>query len=115
MRGYAHLSFGAMVGCIVGNCFSYSFMGAVAGGIASILSDIDHPYSLILKPLQPLSSWIESEFGHRGCTHNIWFCLFISILAVIVSRALFSSNASFDPFYLIFEFSGGNLVESSVG
>jgi len=90
MYGVTHLSFGAVVGCIAGQCLGYPFVGAVVGGIASIIPDIDHPYSLIGKLFRPLSSWIYSEFDHRGCIHTIWFCMFISILAVIVSRSFFS-------------------------
>lgn len=59
--------------------------GAVAGGIAAMIPDIDEPHSHIGKPLFFLSIPINKIFGHRTLTHSL---LFTAMLRLILSPFL---------------------------
>jgi inner membrane protein len=60
--------------------------GAVVGGIAGLLADIDHPSSLAGRRLRPLAVLIESRWGHRESpTHTVMFCAFAGLLWGLVA------------------------------
>ncbi|GGK33187.1 membrane protein [Caldalkalibacillus thermarum] len=68
-------------GAVAGYALTGQVKGAVIGGIAGILPDIDEPRSKIGRPFFFVSIPLNQVFGHRTLTHSLllvgglWFIL----------------------------------------
>lgn len=87
MRGTTHLAAGAALGAAASP--HHLLGGAVAGALAAIVSDADHPGSLAGRRLRGLALALEADEGHRGgVTHTVWF-LIVPLAAALVPGAVF--------------------------
>ncbi|GAB4032515.1 hypothetical protein GCM10028774_13260 [Spirosoma jeollabukense] len=53
---------------------------------AAILPDIDHTKSIIGWASRPLSTWLQTKYGHRTVTHSIFFYLAVVLLIKAVDN-----------------------------
>lgn len=60
-------------GAVAGYALTGEWKGAVIGGIAGIVPDIDDPRSKIGRPLFFVSIPLNQIFGHRTLTHSLLF------------------------------------------
>ena|SRR5699024_955497 len=82
MEWSTHLLSGAVAGYYVtgGN-----FKGALVGGVAGIISDLDEPESKFGKVLLPISIPLNQLFGHRTLTHSLVFILGCGLLSYLLT------------------------------
>ena len=67
MMGVTHMIVGAAVGYLA----TQTVTGAVVGGTAALLPDIDHPNSKLGRRVPILPTVINKLVGHRTLTHSI--------------------------------------------
>lgn len=60
------------------------YRGAIVGGIAGIIPDLDEPKSKFGKVLIPISYPLHSVFGHRTFTHSLLFILLMGSLTFLL-------------------------------
>lgn len=60
-------------GAVAGYALAGNWKGAIIGGIAGIVPDIDDPRSKIGRPLFFVSIPLNQIFGHRTLTHSFLF------------------------------------------
>lgn len=92
MTGITHAAAGAAIGCAVGILNGTAAPGAVVGGLAALLPDLDHPGSYAGQRLRPLAVLLEEKFGHRESpTHTLFFAalagLVVGVAAAIALKA----------------------------
>lgn len=66
-----------LCGVAAGYFVTQDWRGAVAGGLAAMVPDIDEPRSKIGKPLLFISYPLNKAFGHRTLTHSLLFAAVI--------------------------------------
>lgn len=70
MEWTTHMLSGMVAGYMV---TGGDWKGAVAGGIAGIVPDLDEPKSVFGKVFFPVSILLNQVFGHRTFTHSLLF------------------------------------------
>lgn len=65
----SHFVTGALAGYVVTN----SFVGALVGGVAGLVPDIDEPNAKLGRYVPFFSRWLKHTFGHRTLTHSLLF------------------------------------------
>lgn len=70
----------ALAGFAAGYLVTNDWKGAVVGGIASIIPDIDEPKSKFGKPLYFISIPINYLFGNRTFTHSLLFVFWMTAI-----------------------------------
>lgn len=70
----------ALSGLAAGYLVTNDWKGAVMGGIAGIIPDLDEPKSKFGKPLFFISIPINQLFGHRTFTHSLLFVLWMATI-----------------------------------
>lgn len=76
-------------GVIVGTTITGDWKGALIGGVAAVIPDIDEPRSKIGRLLFPISILVSSFFKHRTFTHSL---LFMGIVTLLIQLIFFNSN-----------------------
>lgn len=79
MEWSTHLLSGVVAGYYI---TGGDYKGAIVGGVASIVPDLDEPKSKFGKVFFPISYPLNALVGHRTLTHSL---LFVGIVAVIAS------------------------------
>lgn len=103
-------------GVLAGYLVTNDWKGALVGGVASLISDLDEPKSKFGKMLLPVSIPLNQIFGHRTFTHSllfaflmsaifmpftdywVWLSILVGILAHIVGDMLTGKVKLFYPF-----------------
>lgn len=75
MEWSTHMLSGVLAGYVI---TGGDWRGALVGGVAGIIPDLDEPKSKFGKMLLPISIPINKTFGHRTFTHSLLFALLIS-------------------------------------
>lgn len=78
MTGSTHAAAGAFLGALTGAALGSPEAGAVAGGLAALLPDLDHPGSAIGRRVPVIPALLEAVAGHRTITHTVWFCFAVA-------------------------------------
>jgi len=79
-HGAAGMFLGTLAGSAFGEGISGTVWGTVAGGIAALLPDVDHPGSTAGRILRPLGIYLEERWGHRDSpTHTALFVLLTAL------------------------------------
>lgn len=78
MTGRTHAACGAFLGALTGAALGFPEAGAVAGAVAALLPDLDHPGSTIGRRVPVIPVLLEAIAGHRTVTHTVWFCLVLA-------------------------------------
>ncbi|GGG31686.1 membrane protein [Lysinibacillus alkalisoli] len=71
-----HLLTGALTGYMV----TQQPLGAVVGGIAGLVPDIDEPKSKLGRLVPMLAKQLKHTLGHRTFTHSLVFVLLVGVL-----------------------------------
>jgi len=58
--------------------------GAIVGGVAGVISDLDEPKSKFGKVLFPISYPLNAIFGHRTFTHSLLFVVILGLLSYFI-------------------------------
>ncbi len=74
----------ALSGVATGYLITNDWKGAVAGGVASVIPDLDEPRSKFGKPFFFISIPLNKLVGHRTLTHSMLFALSIGLIGLIV-------------------------------
>jgi len=88
IHGLTHLSAGVFLGAVTGLSLGNSPQNLAAciavGGVMAVLSDIDHPGSLIGRVFRSLSVKLEERWGHRDSpTHTAAFIFLLSVPVLV--------------------------------
>src|SRR5690625_4536912 len=59
------------------------YKGALVGGVAGVISDLDEPKSKFGKVFFPISYPLHALFGHRTFTHSLLFVLLLGVITFI--------------------------------
>lgn len=62
--------------------------GAIVGGVAGVISDLDEPKSKFGTLFFPISFPLNALFGHRTFTHSLSFILLISLILLMVKEEI---------------------------
>jgi len=81
MEWKTHLISGVVAGYVVTN----DWKGAIVGGIAGVISDLDEPKSKFGKMFFPISYPINNLVGHRTLTHSLPFAIILGFLLYILT------------------------------
>ena len=84
MEGKTHFLTGAVAGYFV----THDWRGALVGGIAGLLPDIDEPRSMMGRPFFFLSAPLNAIVGHRTLTHSLLAVLAIWLVLLPFSREM---------------------------
>lgn len=106
MLGITHSAAGMFLGALAGSAWGGGISGAawgvVAGGMAALLPDVDHPGSAAGRALRPLSVYLEERWGHRDSpTHTALFVLLVALPFAVP--------------WLFFDYSGVIFVAAVIG
>lgn len=75
----------ALSGITAGYVITGDWIGALVGGIASVVPDIDEPKSKFGKPLFLISLPLNQIIGHRTLTHSVLFAVIVgAIISLLV-------------------------------
>lgn len=70
-----------VTGVLAGYVATNSVAGAVVGGVAGLVPDIDEPNAKLGRYVPFLSKWLKHTFGHRTITHSL---LFVGVVAFLL-------------------------------
>ncbi|NHM25967.1 metal-dependent hydrolase [Desulfofundulus sp. TPOSR] len=88
MTGTTHFTAGAALGAAAGTLAGQPLVGAIIGGVAALLPDVDHPGSYAGRRLRLLACYLEEKWGHRESpTHTVFFAA-LAGLAVGTAAAI---------------------------
>jgi inner membrane protein len=84
MRAITHISFGLLTLGLVSSFtkLPLSLEIIITTSLSSLLPDIDTTKSTIGKVLKPISSFLDTKFGHRTITHSLLACIFLAIISL---------------------------------
>ena len=84
MRAITHISFGLLTLGLVSSFtkLPLSLEIIITASLSSLLPDIDTTKSTIGKVLKPISSFLDTKFGHRTITHSLLACIFLAIISL---------------------------------
>jgi inner membrane protein len=83
MMKRSHALFGGSLGAVVFHLAGEApLAGAVVGGLAGLLPDVDHPTATVGQLLP--TWWHRLTPGHRGPTHSIAWCAAAAVLVYLV-------------------------------
>ena len=77
-----------MAGVAAGYLVTHDWRGALVGGIAGLLPDIDEPRSMMGRPFFFLSAPLNAIVGHRTLTHSLLAVLAIWLVLLPFSREM---------------------------
>jgi inner membrane protein len=84
MRAITHISFSLLTLGLVSSFtkLPLSLEIIITASLSSLLPDIDTTKSTIGKVLKPVSSFLDTKFGHRTITHSLLACVFLAIISL---------------------------------
>lgn len=77
MEWSTHMLSGVVAGYVV---TGGDYRGAIVGGIAGVIPDIDEPNSKFGKILFPISYPLNNLVGHRTLTHSLLFAICLGLI-----------------------------------
>lgn len=78
MTGRTHAAAGAFLGALTGAALGSPETGLIAGVLAALLPDLDHPGSAVGRRVPVIPALLEAVADHRTVTHTVWFCLAVA-------------------------------------
>lgn len=88
MMGKTHITVGATmaVAYALQTGMDYRQTAVMTGIVAfgSLFPDIDHPSSILGRPLYPISKIINKLFGHRGVTHSLILYVAVGLVSYFI-------------------------------
>lgn len=91
MNWDTHLLSGVVAGYVVTNTWE----GAVIGGVAGIIPDLDEPKSKFGKIFFPISYPLSKVVAHRTLTHSVPFALFLGLIGAFLFNDVANGYAVF--------------------
>src|SRR5690625_5082017 len=74
----------ALSGAVAGYIFTGGdYKGALVGGVAGVISDLDEQRSKFGKVFFPISYPLHAIFGHRTFTHSLLFVFILGVISFI--------------------------------